>query len=142
MYIPTKYKYKKQQKNIKINKIPLSLSFNSVISKKLYIIADSSGTITSKLLDMCSLMIRKLLKKKGKLIIHLFPQTSVTKKPNEIRMGKGKGSVEFWIAPVNPGTILFEMRGKSLTFLRTIVKKLSVKLPIKIRIRGYDKKRI
>jgi large subunit ribosomal protein L16 len=142
MYIPIKYKYKKQQKNIKINKIPLSLSFNSVISKKLYIIADSSGTITSKLLDMSSLMIRKLLKKKGKLIIHLFPQTSVTKKPNEIRMGKGKGSVEFWIAPVNPGTILFEMRGKSLTFLRTIVKKLSVKLPIKIRIRGYDKKRI
>lgn len=76
----------------------------------------SSGRITAKELDAARKAISKSLKKTGKLLMLVFPDKSVTKKPAEVRMGKGKGAVDHWVCLVNAGKILFELSGESITY--------------------------
>jgi large subunit ribosomal protein L16 len=77
--------------------------------------------------------ISRYLKKGGKLWVRIFPDKPVTKKPAETRMGKGKGNVEFWVAVVKPGRILFELSGVSEEDAREAFRIASHKLPIKTR---------
>ncbi len=93
-----------------------------------------SGYITQKQIEACRLTITRLLQNKGKLWIRVFPDISVTKKPAESRMGKGKGDPEYWIARVKKGRILFEIAGVSEEFAKEVLKQASYKLPFKTKI--------
>jgi large subunit ribosomal protein L16 len=73
--------------------------------------AVSSGRMTAQQIEAARIAINRKIKRGGKVWIRVFPDKPVTKKPAETRMGKGKGSPEFWVAPVKPGKILYELSG-------------------------------
>jgi len=95
-----------------------------------------SGYITQRQIEACRLTITRLLQNRGKLWIRVFPDISVTKKPAESRMGKGKGDPEYWIARVKKGRILFEIAGVSEELAKEVLKQASYKLPFKTKIVG------
>jgi len=112
MFIPKKTKYKKQQKGRCFKKITQN---NLSVYKKsgtLYLKAMSAGRITSKHLLTCRQAINKIIKKHGFLRIMLLADTPISKKPTEIRMGKGKGAVNLWVCRVKPGTTMFKIKMK------------------------------
>lgn len=90
--------------------------------------------ITARQIEATRIAITRSLKRKGKVWIRVFPHKPVTKKPAETRMGKGKGSVEYWVAPVKPGTILFEISGCTLSAAREALRLGDTKLPISCRL--------
>ncbi|MDI3325171.1 50S ribosomal protein L16 [Pontibacterium granulatum] len=73
--------------------------------------ATSRGRITSRQIEAARRTMTRHVKRGGKIWIRVFPDKPITGKPLEVRMGKGKGSVEYWVAPIQPGRILFEMSG-------------------------------
>ena len=83
-----------------------SISFGEYALK-----ATSSGKMTAQQIEAARVAINRKIKRGGKVWIRVFPYKPVTKKPAETRMGKGKGSPEFWVAPVKPGKILYELAG-------------------------------
>ena len=89
--------------------------------------------ITSRQIEASRRTIPRSIKRQGKLWIRIFPDVPVTKKPLEVRQGKGKGSVEFWAAKVKPGRILFELEGVSEEAARLAFELASAKLPIKTK---------
>lgn len=134
MFIPKKTKYKKQQKGrsfkkIKTNKITPINKTGKIILK-----AISAGRISSKHLIACKQTINKIIKKYGQLNVIAFADTPISKKPLEIRMGKGKGGVDLWVCRAKPGTILFEI---NITYKLLGIKAMQLiqkKLPIKTKI--------
>ena len=124
---PKKTKYKKIQKgklnryNFRTNK----LQFGSFGLK-----AVKSGTISARQLEATRQAIARKLNRKGKLWIRIFPDVSVTAKPIEVRMGKGKGEICHWSAKVSAGTVLFEICGVSINTAMTAFKTGGAKLPI------------
>ena len=89
--------------------------------------------ITNIQIEACRVAINRNLKRKGKLWIRIFPDKPFTKKPLEVRMGKGKGGVEGWVAVVRPGRILFELDGVTEAQARTAMRLAATKLPIRVR---------
>lgn len=81
-------------------------------------------------IEACRVSINRHMKRRGKVWIRIFPDKSVTKKPLEVRMGKGKGAPEFWVAVVKPGTMLFEVAGVSEQIARESLRLAAAKLPI------------
>jgi large subunit ribosomal protein L16 len=94
----------------------------------------SSMRITSRQIEAVRQCINRDLNRRGKIWINVFPQISVTKKPTENRMGKGKGSVSFWCAPIKIGTILFEITGVSNTLAKQALTRGANKLPVKTKV--------
>jgi len=94
----------------------------------------NSGILTFKHLESGRKTINQILKRSGKIWIRVFPSLSMTKKPIEVRMGKGKGNVNKWISYIKPGTIIYELN--SLSNLKAIeaLKNASIKLPFKTKI--------
>ena len=94
--------------------------------------------ITSRQIEAARVAITRYIKRGGKVWIRIFPDKPVTKKPAETRMGKGKGSPEFWVAVVKPGRILFELEGVPEEVAREAMRLASHKLPIKTKfvVRG------
>ncbi len=90
--------------------------------------------ITSRQIEAVRRTITRYLKRRGKVYIRIFPDKPVTAKPAETRMGKGKGSVEKWVAVVRPGRIMFEVAGVETEIAREALRRASYKLPIKSRI--------
>jgi len=86
--------------------------------------------ITNRQIEAARIAITRHLKRGGKVWIRIFPDMPYTKKPAETRMGKGKGNPEYWVAPVKPGTILFEIGGVSRELAAEAVKLAGSKLPI------------
>jgi len=128
---PKKTKYKKLRKG----KLPnleyksTSLKFGTIGLK-----AAESGTITAKQLESARQAITRKLKRKGKIWIRIFPNYPITKKPTEVRMGKGKGSVSYWAAKVGGGTILFEICGVTMQKAISAFNTGGAKLPVKTLI--------
>lgn len=91
------------------------------------------GWITNIQIEACRVAINRNLKRKGKLWIRIFPDKPYTKKPLEVRMGKGKGGVEGWVSVVRPGRILFELDGVTEAQARTAMRLAAFKLPIRVR---------
>ena len=91
------------------------------------------GRMTSQQIEAARVAITRSLKRKGKVWIRVFPHKPVTKKPAETRMGKGKGSVERWVAVIKPGTMLFEVAGCSATAAREALRLADTKLPFHCR---------
>jgi len=89
--------------------------------------------ITSRQLEAARVAMTRHMKRGGKVWIRVFPDKPVTKKPAEVRMGKGKGNPEVWVAPVRPGRILFEIEGVPEETARRAMELASAKLPIKTK---------
>lgn len=130
MLMPSRTKYRKQQRG-RLKGIALAgnyLAFGEYGLKAL-----EAHWITANQIEAARMAISRYLKKGGKLWVRIFPDKPVTKKPAETRMGKGKGNVEFWVAVVKPGRILFELSGVSEEEAREAFRIASHKLPIKTR---------
>lgn len=94
----------------------------------------SSGKITYKQIEACRRTIRRGLRKAGYLFIRVFTGTPITKKPLATRMGKGKGSIAYWVAIIKRGQVLFEIGGVGLIYAKDILKKCSHQLPLKTKV--------
>lgn len=133
MLVPSKTKYRKVQKGGK--KIlgnaarGATLKFGSVGLKSL-----ESGKLSSRQIEAARKVITRYMKRAGKLWIVVFPHTPVTKKPAEVRMGKGKGNVEYYAAKIKPGRIIFEVDGIDEAAAMIALEKASAKLPFKTKL--------
>ncbi len=95
--------------------------------------AIDGGLITSRQIEAARVALTRYLRREGKIWIRIFPHKPITRKPLEVRMGKGKGNVEFYAAVVKPGTILFECEGVSEGAAREALRLAAHKLPIQVR---------
>jgi large subunit ribosomal protein L16 len=95
--------------------------------------ATEAARITGRQIEAGRMAIMRSVKRQGKLFIRVFPDKPVTKKPLEVRMGSGKGSVEFWVAPVKPGRVLFEISGVTEDQARAAFRLAAAKLPLSTR---------
>lgn len=98
------------------------------------LIAMQDAFITSRQIESARIAITRHMKRQGKVWIRIFPDKPITSKPAETRMGKGKGSPEYWVAVVRPGRVLFEIEGVDLATAKEAMRLASHKLPIKTRI--------
>ena len=96
------------------------------------------GWITGTQIEAARVAISRGMKRKGNMWIRIFPQKSVTKKPLEVRMGKGKGNVDHWVAVVKPATMLFEVEGVTETVAREALSSAAAKMPIRCRLAHRD----
>jgi len=92
------------------------------------------GWIKSTQIEACRVAINRHMKRKGKLWIRIFPDKPVTKKPIEVRMGKGKGNPEYWVAVIRPGMMLFEVDGVPDAVARGALRLADAKLGIRTRL--------
>ncbi len=92
-----------------------------------------SGRITSRQIEASRIAISRSVKRGGKMWIRVFPDRPITKKPAEVRMGKGKGSPEYWVALVQPGRIIFEMNGVTREQAEEAFRLAAHKLPMKTK---------
>ncbi|KPV40961.1 50S ribosomal protein L16 [Thiohalorhabdus denitrificans] len=130
MLQPNKTKYRKQQKgrNRGLAYRGDKVSFGSYALK-----ATGRGRITSRQIEAARIAITRHIKRRGKVWIRVFPDKPVSKKPAEVRMGKGKGNPEFWVAQVQPGRILYELEGVPEDIAQEAMRRASAKLPFKTR---------
>ena len=91
------------------------------------------GWITSNQIEAARIAMTRYIKRGGKVWIDIFPHKPITKKPAETRMGSGKGSVEYWVAVVKPGRVMFEMAGVSEEVAREALRLAGHKLPVKCK---------
>ena len=133
MLSPKRVKYRKPQKGK--NK-GLANSGNYVAFGSYGLKSLEHGWITSRQIESSRIVISRAIRKVGRMWIRIFPQKSITKKPAETRMGKGKGSPEYWVAVVKPGRILFEIEGLDEKDAEQTFKLCSYKLPIKTKTVG------
>src|SRR5690554_4752254 len=132
---PRKTKYKKTQKGPIPNKI--LANSNNIVFGSFAFKTKNFGILTNKQIEAARRVIMKKIKKQGKLWVRVFTHTPKTKKPVEVRMGKGKGSVDSWIVKIKPGTILYEIDGISLKLAQELFKESSQKLPLNLKLICY-----
>lgn len=127
MLQPKRTKFRKKQKGrIKgIAQRGHTIAFGSFAIKAL-----ETGWITSRQIEAARIAMTRAMKRQGQVWIRIFPDKPITKKPAEVRMGKGKGAPEYWVAVVKPGTILFEAGGVSLEIAKEALRLAEQKLPI------------
>jgi len=128
MLQPKRTKFRKQQKgkNRGLAQVGNKVSFGEFGLKTL-----DRGMITSRQIEAARRAMTRHVKRGGKIWIRIFPDTPVTAKPVEVRMGKGKGNVEYWVAKVQPGRMLYEMEGVSEELAREAFALAAAKLPVK-----------
>ncbi len=128
MLQPKRTKFRKQHKgrNNGVAQRGSSVSFGEYGLKSI-----ARGRITARQIEAARRTITRHVKRSGKMWIRIFPDKPITKKPLEVRMGKGKGSVEFWVAQVKPGTMLYEIQGVSEELAREAFTLAAAKLPVK-----------
>jgi large subunit ribosomal protein L16 len=128
MLQPKRTKFRRQQKGrIKgIAQRGHTIAFGSFALKSL-----EPGRITSRQLEAARVAVTRAMKREGQVWIRIFPDKPITKKPAEVRMGKGKGAPEYWVAVVKPGTIMFESSGIPLELARESMRLAAQKLPVK-----------
>jgi large subunit ribosomal protein L16 len=130
MLQPKRTKYRKQQKgrNRGIAWKGSDISFGSFGLKAL-----ENGRITSRQIESARIAMTRHMKREGAVWIRIFPDKPVTKKPQEVRMGKGKGAHDHWVALVQPGRIMFELDGVTTQVALEALNLAAQKLPIKTR---------
>jgi large subunit ribosomal protein L16 len=128
MLQPKRTKYRKQQKgrNRGIAWKGSDISFGSYGLKSLEL-----GRLTSRQIESARIAMTRHMKREGVVWIRVFPDKPVTKKPQEVRMGKGKGAHDHWVALVQPGRIMFELDGVSPAVAREALALAAQKLPVK-----------
>jgi large subunit ribosomal protein L16 len=130
MLMPKKTKYRKQQRGRRRGKARRgnTLDFGSYGLQ-----AREAAWLKGNQIEAARVAITRHVKRTGKLWIRVFPDKPVSKKPLEVRMGKGKGAPEYWVAVVRPGKILFELEGVPFETARDAMLRASHKLPIKTK---------
>jgi large subunit ribosomal protein L16 len=128
MLQPKRTKFRKQQKgrNRGLAQVGNKVSFGEFGLK-----AVGRGQITARQIEAARRAMTRHIKRGGKIWIRVFPDTPVTKKPIEVRMGKGKGNVEYWVAKIQPGKMLYEMEGVAEDVAREAFRLAAAKLPLK-----------
>jgi large subunit ribosomal protein L16 len=138
MLQPKKVKHRKVQKG-RIKGLAHrgnQLAFGSFGIKTLLI-----GRLTSRQIESARIAVTRYMKREGQVWIRIFPDTPITSKPAEVRMGKGKGALDHWVAKVEPGRILFEIEGVNLETAREALRLAAQKLPVTTKFvvrRDYD----
>ncbi len=128
MLQPKRTKYRKQQKG---RNTGLALRGNKVSFGEYGLKAINRGRITARQIEAARRAITRHVRRGGKLWIRIFPDKPITKKPLEVRMGKGKGSVEYWVAEVKPGMVLYEIQGIPEDVAREACRLAAAKLPVR-----------
>jgi len=130
MLMPSKVKYRKQQRG---RRTGLSHSGASVAFGDYGLKAMECGWITARQIEASRVAMTRFVKRGGKIWIRVFPDKPITKKPTEVRMGKGKGAPEAWVSVVKAGRVLFEMEGVDESTAREAMRLASHKLPVKVK---------
>lgn len=127
MLQPKRTKFRKQQKlrNRGIASRGSKVSFGEYGLK-----ATGRGRITARQIEAARRAINRYIKRGGKVWIRMFPDKPISKKPLEVRMGKGKGNVEYWVAQIQPGKVLYEIEGVDEDTAREAMRLAAAKLPV------------
>ncbi len=130
MLSPKRTKFRKQQKGrLKgLAKGGVSLNFGSYGLK-----ATTPGRVTARQIEAARRSITRHIKRAGRVWIRVFPDVPVSQKPAEVRMGKGKGTPEYWMCRVKPGRVMFELDGVEMDIARRAFELAAAKLPVKTR---------
>ncbi len=128
--MPKRTKYRKMQKGRNRGKATRGTVVNE---GEFGLQALEAGLITANQIEAARVALTRYIKRGGKVWIKLFPNKPITKKPAETRMGKGKGAPEYWVAPVKPGRVMFEIAGVSEEVAREALRLASHKLPVKTK---------
>ena len=130
MLMPSKVKYRKQQRGRRCGKAQTgsTVAFGDYGLKVM-----DNGWLTARQIEASRVAMTRFIKRGGKIWIRVFPDKPITKKPTEVRMGKGKGSPEAWVAVVKRGRILFEMEGVDVPTAREAMRLAAHKLPLKTK---------
>ncbi|HLR87244.1 MAG TPA: 50S ribosomal protein L16 [Wenzhouxiangella sp.] len=128
MLQPRRTKFRKQQKG---RNRGLAQVGNRVSFGEFGLQATSRGNLTARQIESARRAITRYVKRGGKLWIRVFPDKPITNKPVEVRMGKGKGNVEYWVAPVQPGRMLYEIQGVSEEVAREAFRLAAAKLSVR-----------
>jgi large subunit ribosomal protein L16 len=133
MMQPKRTTYRKRHKgrNEGLTKRGAELNFGSFGMK-----ATANARVTARQIEAARRAITRHLKRAGRVWIRIFPDVPVSKKPAEVRMGKGKGSVEYWVAPVKAGRVMFEIDGVSAALAEEAIRLGGAKLPLRTRFVG------
>ena len=138
MLSPKKTKYRKMQKG---RMKGLSQRGHQLSNGMFGVKALDAVFVTSRQIEAARIAATRYMKREGQLWIKIFPDKPITKKPLEVRMGKGKGAVEYWAAVVKPGRILFEVGGVPLDIAKEALRLAAQKLPVKTKFiiaRDYE----
>lgn len=131
MLQPKRTKYRKQQK-LRNNGLAYkgsTVAFGSFGLKSL-----DRGRITNRQIESARIAMTRYMKREGKVWIRIFPDKPITAKPQEVRMGKGKGALDHWVAQIKPGRILFELDGVPEAVAREALRLAAQKLPVLTKI--------
>ena len=130
MLQPKKTKYRRTQKGkLKGNaQRGAQIAFGSFAIKSL-----DEGFITARQIEAARIAVTRYMKREGKVWIRIFPDKPMTSKPAEVRMGKGKGAVDHWVASIRPGRVLFEADGVPFEVAKEALRLAAQKLPLKTR---------
>jgi large subunit ribosomal protein L16 len=127
MLQPKRTKYRKQQKG---KNRGLALRGSSVSFGEYGLKATGRGRLTARQIEAARRAMTRYVKRGGKIWIRVFPDKPITQKPLEVRQGKGKGNVEYWVAQIQPGKVLYEMEGVPEEVAREAFRLAAAKLPI------------
>ena len=130
MLMPKKVKYRKQQRG---RRTGLAKGGSYIAFGDFALQALEAGWVTARQIEAGRIAISRHVKRGGKVWIRVFPDKPITKKPLETRMGKGKGPVEYYVAPIKPGVILFELSGVSVSLAREALRLADTKIPFPCR---------
>ena len=128
MLQPKRTKFRKQQKG---RNRGLALSGNKVSFGQFALKSTTRGQITARQIEAARRTITRKVKRGGKLWIRVFPDVPITKKPIEVRQGKGKGNIEYWVTKIQPGRVIYEIEGVSEEMAREAFKLAAAKLPVR-----------
>ncbi len=128
MLQPKRTKFRKQQK---MRNRGMALRGNKVSFGEFGLQATTRGRVTARQIEAARRALTRHIKRGGRVWIRVFPDKPVSKKPLEVRMGKGKGNPEYWVAQVKPGKVLYEMEGVSEEIAREAFRLAGAKLPVK-----------
>lgn len=137
MLMPKKTRYRKVQRGTLRG---LSKGARTVFFGEYGLQAVEPGWVTAQQIEAVRVTLSRKLKKFGQVFLRVFPDKPISKKPAETRMGKGKGSVELWVAPVKRGRVMFEVSGLDEVTAKQVLHLASCKLPIKTRIVKREEK--
>ena len=130
MLMPKRIKYRRMHRG---NRRGMALRGSSVDFGEFGLKATAPAWITSRQIEAARIAMTRYIKRGGKVWIRIFPDKPITKKPAETRMGKGKGSPEFWVAVVKPGRVMFELSGVPEDIAKEAMRLASHKLPVKTK---------
>ena len=130
MLQPARRKYRKEHKG---RNTGMAVRGSSVAFGSYGLKAITRGRLTSRQIESARRAMTRHIKRGGRIWIRIFPDKPVTKKPAEVRMGKGKGSVEFYVAEIKPGKVLYEMDGVDEELAKQAFKLAAAKLPLSVK---------